>query len=73
LPWWNWKPAIINDAADVTDRGAKSKMKNQTETLSVSSPAPLFTLRAANLDGTFSLPDLISRGALIVEFLRGTW
>jgi len=48
-------------------------MKNQTETLSVSSPAPLFTLRAANLDGTFSLPDLISRGALIVEFLRGTW
>jgi hypothetical protein len=57
----------------VTDHGAKSTMKDQTETLSVSSPAPLFKLPAANRDGTFSLPDLICRGGLIVEFLRGTW
>ena len=48
-------------------------MKNQTETLSVGSPAPLFTLPAANREGSFSLHDLISRGAVIVEFLRGTW
>jgi hypothetical protein len=48
-------------------------MQNQTETLSVGSSAPLFTLAAANRNGSFSLPDLISRRALIVEFLRGTW
>jgi peroxiredoxin len=48
-------------------------MKNQTETLSVGSPAPLFTLPAANREGSLSLSDQISRGALIVEFLRGTW
>jgi hypothetical protein len=48
-------------------------MKNQTEALSVGSPAPLFTLPAANREGSFSLLYLISRGALIVEFLRGTW
>ena len=48
-------------------------MKNQTETLSVGSPAPPFTLAAANREGSFSLADLISRSVLIVEFLRGTW
>lgn len=48
-------------------------MKNETETLHVGSPAPPFTLMAANADGSLSLSDLISRGTLIVEFLRGTW
>lgn len=48
-------------------------MKNQTEALSVGSDAPPFKLPAANRNGSFSLPELISRGALIVEFLRGTW
>ncbi|HEY4661328.1 MAG TPA: hypothetical protein VIG91_07490 [Terriglobales bacterium] len=48
-------------------------MKNQTETLSIGSPAPSFTLDAANSDAKFSLSDLISRGAAILEFLRGTW
>jgi hypothetical protein len=50
-----------------------STMKNQTERLSLGSPAPPFTLPAANRDGSFSLANLISPGALIVEFLRGTW
>jgi hypothetical protein len=48
-------------------------MKNQTETLSVGSSAPPFALSAANREGRFSLADLISRGPLIMEFLRGTW
>ena len=48
-------------------------MKNQTETLSIGSPAPAFTLPSANSEGMVSLSDLISRGATIVEFLRGTW
>ncbi|HEX3106144.1 MAG TPA: hypothetical protein VHQ22_17015 [Terriglobales bacterium] len=48
-------------------------MKSQTETLSIGSRAPAFTLAAANNNAKFSLSDLISRGAAIVEFLRGTW
>ena len=48
-------------------------MNNQTETLSVGSSAPAFTLAAANSDAKFSLSNLISRGAAIIEFLRGTW
>ncbi len=48
-------------------------MKNQTETLSIGSPAPPFTLPLANSEAKFSLSYLISRGGAIVEFLRGTW
>jgi peroxiredoxin len=48
-------------------------MKHQTETLSVGSPAPPFTLPSANSGAKFSLSDLLSRGAAIIEFLRGTW
>ena len=48
-------------------------MKNQTGTLRVGGPASPFTLPAANREGSFSLRDLISRGALIIEFQRGTW
>jgi peroxiredoxin len=48
-------------------------MKSQTETLSVGSAAPAFTLPSANSEANFSLSDLISRGAAVVEFLRGTW
>lgn len=48
-------------------------MKNRTQTLTVGSAAPSFTLSAANREGSFSLCDLITRGPLIVEFLRGTW
>jgi hypothetical protein len=48
-------------------------MKNQTETLRVGSLAPSFKLAAANCDREFALADFVSRGALILEFLRGTW
>jgi hypothetical protein len=48
-------------------------MKNRTETLGIGSPAPGFALSAANREGSFSLAELISRGPLIIEFLRGTW
>jgi peroxiredoxin len=53
--------------------GIKSTVKNQTETLSIGSPAPVFTLPSANSDAKFSLSNLISRGPTVVEFLRGTW
>ena len=34
---------------------------------------PEFLLPAANRDGIVSLSGFLSRGTLIVEFLRGTW
>lgn len=48
-------------------------MKNCTDTLEVGSRAPDFSLTAANRDGTFTLGGLLAQGAVILEFLRGTW
>ena len=49
------------------------KMQNRTETLEIGSPAPDFSLGAANREGTFTLGGLIAQGPLILDFLRGTW
>ncbi len=48
-------------------------MQDHTETLRMGSRAPDFTLSAANRPGSFSLSGLLEGGALILEFLRGTW
>ena len=54
-------------------------MKDRTETLGVGDSAPEFTLAAANdtpvakVRGTVSLAQLVARGPVILEFLRGTW
>jgi peroxiredoxin len=48
-------------------------MRGKTETLEIGSKAPAFSLDAANREGKFLLDDLIARGPLILEFLRGTW
>ncbi|MGA7558358.1 MAG: hypothetical protein WCF61_06630 [Terriglobales bacterium] len=48
-------------------------MKERTETLEVGSLAPYFSLGAANREGNFTLDGLLAGGALILEFLRGTW
>jgi len=48
-------------------------VKNLTETLGIGSRAPEFSLEAANREGVFSLSSLRAQGAVIVEFLRGTW
>lgn len=52
---------------------SRNRMSDRTETLVVGSRAPEFLLSAANGDGILSLSGFLSRGALIVEFLRGTW
>ncbi len=44
-----------------------------SSTLKVGDRAPEFALPAANREGTFSLTPLLARGAVILEFLRGTW
>lgn len=48
-------------------------MQNQTETLGIGSRAPAFSLAAANREETLSLAELLARGPVILEFLRGTW
>jgi hypothetical protein len=48
-------------------------MKNHTDTLTIGSVAPDFSLEAANRPGTFTLSKLLDRGPVILEFLRGTW
>jgi hypothetical protein len=48
-------------------------MRNRTDTLEIGSPAPNFSLRAANREGIFDLAGLLAQGMLILEFLRGTW
>jgi len=48
-------------------------MRDRTETLQVGSQTLEFSLSAANREGTFSLGEMLRRGPLIVEFLRGTW
>jgi len=48
-------------------------MADSTETLQVGERAPEFALSAADREGRFSLRELIQRGPVVVEFLRGTW
>jgi hypothetical protein len=48
-------------------------MQNRTETLEIGSPAPDFSLGAANREGAFTLGGLVAQGTLMLEFLRGTW
>ncbi|MGO8983283.1 MAG: hypothetical protein ACLQFM_00710 [Terriglobales bacterium] len=48
-------------------------MKNRTDTLEIGSLAPDFSVGAANREGLFTLAGLLAQGALILEFLRGTW
>ena len=48
-------------------------MQNRTETLEIGSQAPEFSLPAANREGRFSLSGLLAQGAVILEFVRGTW
>ncbi len=48
-------------------------MAQQSSTLSTGSRVPEFTLAAANGGQTVSLAELLQRGPLVIEFLRGTW
>jgi len=46
---------------------------DHTETLKIGERAPEFLLPAANRESMVSLSGSLSRGTVIVEFLRGTW
>ena len=47
--------------------------KSSTDTLKLGDVAPGFSLNAANRPEAYDLKNLIMRGPVIVEFLRGTW
>jgi peroxiredoxin len=54
-------------------------MKDRTETLKIGDRAPEFKLPAANdtpiakVRQNVSLSQLVARGPVVMEFLRGTW
>jgi peroxiredoxin len=48
-------------------------MKNTTETLGIGSRAPEFELKAAISEEICRLSQWTARGAVVLEFLRGTW
>jgi peroxiredoxin len=48
-------------------------MLDHTETLKTGDRAPEFLLPAANRESIVSLSGSLSRGPVVVEFLRGTW
>lgn len=48
-------------------------MQNTTETLGIGSRAPEFRLGDANGPRAISLSELVARGPVVLEFLRGTW
>jgi hypothetical protein len=48
-------------------------MADHTETLKIGDRAPEFVLPAANREGMVSLSGSLTRGSVMVEFLRGTW
>jgi hypothetical protein len=50
-----------------------SWMLDHTETLQIGQRAPEFALEAANRPGVLTLSGFLRRGALVAEFLRGTW
>ena len=63
-------PLLFSDFSCLT---VNLKVQDRTETLEIGARAPEFSLGAANREGTFTLGGLLAGGALILEFLRGTW
>ncbi len=48
-------------------------MARYSSTLDIGDRAPEFALPSANGRGQVSLAQLLQRGPVVVEFLRGTW
>ena len=48
-------------------------MARHSTTLNLGDRAPDFSLASANSMGEVSLRGLLAQGAVVVEFLRGTW
>ncbi len=69
-----WFPEFFTAWREPRVLYSRKQMMDSTETLAPGSLAPEFLLPAANRDEMYSLSGLLSQsGALILEFLRGTW
>ena len=67
----SFSPSLIVPASGLLY--IRKEMLDHTETLKVGDRAPEFVLPAANRDGLVSLSGSLTRGPVVVEFLRGTW
>jgi len=72
-PCLRWFLTFFTGCADALVAYSRGRMRDRTETLTIGSRAPEFLLPAVNREGILSLSGFLSRGTLIVEFLRGTW
>jgi hypothetical protein len=72
-PCLRWFIAFSTGCREQIVHYSRSQMQDHTETLTVGARAPEFLLSAANREGILSLSGFLTRGTLIVEFLRGTW
>lgn len=72
-PCLRWFLAFSTGCREQIVHYSRNRMQDRTETLTVGSRAPEFLLPSANRDRILSLSGFLSRGTLIVEFLRGTW
>jgi hypothetical protein len=68
-----WFPLLFRMLSGVSGWLRVGWMPGSSQTLRIGDRAPEFTLAAANRSGLYSLPQVLARGPVILEFLRGTW
>jgi len=66
-------PVLVSHVADIPGWLKVEVVPGSSQTLRIGDRAPEFTLAAANRSEVYSLPQVLVRGPVILEFLRGTW
>jgi hypothetical protein len=66
-------PVLVSHVADILGWLKVEVVPGSSQTLRIGDRAPEFTLAAANRSEVYSLPQVLVRGPVILEFLRGTW
>jgi len=66
-------PISVSHVAGILGWLKVGVVPGSSQTLRIGDRAPEFTLAAANRSEAYSLPQVLARGPVILEFLRGTW
>ena len=66
-------PILVSHVAGILGWLKVGVVPGSSQTLRIGDRAPEFTLAAANRSEVYSLPQVLVRGPVILEFLRGTW
>ena len=66
-------PILVSPIADMLGWLTVGVVPGSSQTLRIGDRAPEFTLAAANRSEVYALPQVLARGPVILEFLRGTW